>query len=174
MIIESQRFGAIELIATEVFTLLNGLPEHPACRHFAWLQNPADQFGAWLQSTDNPALAIRLMNPLACVPGYHLTIRREVLRILTADHPRHIAVYVPLESSGGSLTAQFDVPLLVHPAKRRGFHVSLPAMSEIEDLMNIGSTRTGQCFQPVPPTRWSAVPEFAGTQTEAVGAVKLV
>ncbi len=173
MIIESQRFGAIELIPTEVFTLLNGLPEHPMYHHFAWLQNSADQAGAWLQSADNPALAIRLMNPLVCVPGYQFTIRREVQLLLAADHPRQIAVYVPLTNIGRSMNARLDRPLLIHPAKRRGVYVSLPAMPEIEDLVKSGTV-------PSQPTLHSGVAVSAarrvGMREPSVpaGAVKLV
>lgn len=85
MIIESQRFGAIELLAAEVFTLHRGLAGRPTFRHFAWIPDAADESRVWLQSADEATLALRLISPLLCIPGYQLTIPREALPILAAD-----------------------------------------------------------------------------------------
>ncbi len=131
MIIESQRFGTIELLATEVFTLYHGLPGRPAFRHFAWIPDAADESRAWLQSADAPTLALRLMSPLLCIPGYQLTIPQEALPILAADSPQAIEAYIRLENTDHGLTAQFDYPILIHRAARRGISVSLPEMPEL-------------------------------------------
>jgi flagellar assembly factor FliW len=160
MIIESSRFGALELPASDVFTLHNGLPGHRTCRHFAWIPDSADQSRAWLQSANEPALAVRLIAPQALVPGYCIDIQEEILPILSADDPREIRAYVPLENNGHGLAAQFDHPILVHPATRCGLSVSLPGMPEIRNFLP-------PCAEPVMDAMrlWPRPWQYSGDET---------
>lgn len=174
MIIESQRFGAIELLASEVFTLHNGLPGHRSCRHFAWIQHAEDNSRAWLQSANEPALAVRLMAPMACVPGYNLTIHRDILPILAADDLQEIEAYVPLENAGHGLTAQFDRPILIHAAARCGICVSLPDMPEIKNYVAMPSASTIDHTHLVPPAWRPTSANLGGFQTTGILAARAV
>ncbi len=175
MIIESQRFGAIELLASEVFTLHNGLPGHQSCRHFAWIRHAEDDSRVWLQSANQPALAVRLMAATTCIPGYQLSLQRDILPILAADDVQSIEAYVPLENFGHGLTVQFNHPILIHAAARCGICVSLPDMPEIKNFVPAPTPSESEqtCLLPVSRRTMATRPEgFQNMGILATGAIQ--
>ncbi len=172
MIIESQRFGAIELLAAEVFTLHRGLPGRSPFRHFAWIPDAADESRVWLQSADEPTLALRLISPMLCIPGYQLTIPREALPILAADRIQAIKAYILLENTEHGLTAQFDDPILIHRAARRGIRVSLPEMPELTAPDPLVLEQRFKHRELFPATWQTASRQSGGSQTLAMSSIR--
>ena len=77
MLIETTRFGPIEIDGQRVITFKEGLPGFPGMRRFALIQTSPEPVFFWLQSVDEPGLAFVVCDPLAFVPDFRAGIRAD-------------------------------------------------------------------------------------------------
>lgn len=113
MLIETTRFGKVEIDDTRVITFKEGLLGFPHHRRFALLQAEENSIFFWLQAIDDPCLAFLTCDPLAFAPDYQAQIRPDDVRALELHDLTDCQVLVILNKHDGALTANLLGPLVI-------------------------------------------------------------
>lgn len=113
MLIETTRFGQVDIDGSKIITLPDGLLGFPKHRRFALVQTASDPVFFWLQSVDDPALAFVVCDPLAFVPDYSVPIRADDVETLGLEDLSDCQVLVIVNKVDGALTANLLGPLVV-------------------------------------------------------------
>ena len=113
MLIETTRFGAVEIDDSRVITFKDGLLGFPNHRRFALLQAAEDSIFFWLQAVEDPALAFLVCDPLAFVPDYQAQIRADDVRTLELRELTDCQILVILNKHDGAMTANLLGPLVI-------------------------------------------------------------
>ncbi|MCA9242517.1 MAG: flagellar assembly protein FliW [Phycisphaerales bacterium] len=143
MLIETSRFGSIEVDDSRIMRFRDGMPGFPGEQRFALLQTNNDPAFFWLQSVDRPELAFVVCDPLTFVPDFQATIRREELESIDADAVEACQVFVIVNKVDGALTANLLGPLVigVNSLLGRQLVLSEKKYSTRHRLMSARSTR---------------------------------
>lgn len=113
MLIETTRFGQVDIDGSKIITLPDGLLGFPKHRRFALVQTSSDPVFFWLQSVDDPTLAFVVCDPLAFVPDYSVPIRADDVEALGLEDLSDCQVLVIVNKVDGALTANLLGPLVV-------------------------------------------------------------
>jgi flagellar assembly factor FliW len=113
MLIETTRFGRIEVDGTKLITFRDGLLGFGDLKRYALIQTSPDPVFFWLQSVEEPALAFVVCDPLAFVPDYRAPIKAEELAALTMSDLDDCQVFVIVNKVDGFLTANLQGPIVV-------------------------------------------------------------
>lgn len=124
VVIESRRFGRIEVDAAQVIHL-PGLPGFPQARRFVLCgHDRGDAFG-WLISVDIEDLAFVVADPWVWFPDYVADLDSRHLRSLGVDSATALEALVIATISADGVTLNLAAPLLVNPQTRSGQQVIL-------------------------------------------------
>ncbi|RMF80436.1 MAG: flagellar assembly protein FliW [Planctomycetota bacterium] len=113
MLIETTRFGQVEIDGEKVIYFPDGLLGFPDKRRFALIQTGPDPVFFWLQSVEDPTLAFVVCDPLAFVPDYQAPIRADDVASLELKDLNDCQVLVIVNKVDGCLTANLLGPLVV-------------------------------------------------------------
>ena len=113
MLIDTTRFGKVEIDDTRVITFKDGLLGFPNHRRFALLQAAEDSIFFWLQAVEDPTLAFLTCDPLAFAPDYQAQIRPDDVRTLELRELTDCQVLVILNKHDGIMTANLLGPLVI-------------------------------------------------------------
>jgi flagellar assembly factor FliW len=113
MLIETTRFGKVEIDDGRVITFRDGPLGFPNDRRFALIQTTEDQVFFWMQSLDDPALAFLVCDPLVYVPDFQAQIRPDDLKSLQLRDLTDCRVLVIVNKNNGYLTANLLGPLVI-------------------------------------------------------------
>lgn len=113
MLIETSRFGRIEVDDSKIMTFLEGLLGFPESHRFALIQSSADPVFYWLQSVDNPRLAFVVCDPRTFVPDYQVPIRKDDVDALGLADLSDCQVMVVVNKVNDCLTANLLGPLVI-------------------------------------------------------------
>lgn len=113
MLIETTRFGQVDIDGSKIITLPGGMLGFPKHRRFALVQTASDPVFFWLQSVDDPALAFVVCDPLVFVPDYSVPIRADDVEALVLEDLSDCQVLVVVNKVDGALTANLLGPLVV-------------------------------------------------------------
>lgn len=113
MLIETTRFGAIEVDETRIMTFREGLLGFPNHHRFALLQTSPDPVFYWLQSLDDPHVAFVVCDPRDFLPDYEVPVRKDDLQNLGLQDLNDSQVLVIVNKVNGDLTANFLGPLVI-------------------------------------------------------------
>ena len=142
MIVETARFGPLELPDDRLITFPGGLPGFRGKRWFlvaggasrektASLESPLEP--AWLQSTEQPEVAILLVDPTVLEPTYSGIPKAEEIRLIEpGERPAEtlkVRVIVRAGEEPGELLVNFFAPVLVNPTRRLAMQVPLVGSS---------------------------------------------
>ena len=118
--VSTRLFGDLTFDLSELVHFPDGLPGFPACRTFALLPTGIDAL-AWLQSADQPDIALLLVTPDAAVPGA-TTVPEQLRRdgLFTA-----LVVTLPGPQTGPA-TANLQAPIVIDRSTGIGRQVILP------------------------------------------------
>lgn len=120
MLIETSRFGTIDVSDDVMITFKDGLLGFPECRRYALVETCADAAFLWLQSVDEPALAFVVCDPRTFVPDYTVPVRSEDVASLELSHLGDCQVWAIVNKSDDHLTANLAGPLVVGVTSRLG------------------------------------------------------
>jgi flagellar assembly factor FliW len=118
MLIQTTRFGPIEIDGERVITFREGLLGFPQHQRFALIQTSPEPVFFWLQSVDDPNLAFVVCDPLAFVPDYRAGIRPDDLAALQMNGLEDAQVLVIVNKVDGRLTANLLGPLVMGAGSR--------------------------------------------------------
>ena len=113
MLIETTRFGTVEIDGSRVITFREGLLGFPQHRRFALIQTTDDAVFLWMQSVDDPALAFLVCDPLAFVPDYQVQIRTDDVKALELQDLTDCRVLAIVNKADGHWTANLLGPLVI-------------------------------------------------------------
>jgi flagellar assembly factor FliW len=113
MLIETTRFGKVDIDGSRVITFKDGPLGFPNHRRFALIQTTGDEVFFWMQSLHDPALAFLVCDPLVYVPDYQAQIRPDDLKALQLRDLTDCRVLVIVNKNNGYLTANLLGPLVI-------------------------------------------------------------
>lgn len=120
MLIETVRFGVIEVDDDRLITFRDGLLGFREHKRFALIETGQDAVFFWLQSADDPSLAFVVCDPAAFIADYEVPIREDDLTELSATDVTDSQVLVIVNKVDGWLTANLLGPLVIGASARLG------------------------------------------------------
>lgn len=123
MVINTVRFGPIELIDDQIIHIAGLASDFAPSGRFILLEMQSADAAIWLQSVDNDTFALRLVDPAACVPGFKLPTNRQILELMRTSRNGELHAYLALERSGEYLVVNIDEPIVINKHSRRGLQL---------------------------------------------------
>jgi flagellar assembly factor FliW len=143
MLIQSTRFGAMQVDDERVITFPRGMLGFPEHRRFALIQSGEGNYFFWLQSVDDANLAFVVTDPTTFFKDYQAPVREETREEIELDDPAHVQVFVICNKVDSWLTGNLLGPLVVNAANRLGSQVVLTdkKWTTRQPLMRLASER---------------------------------
>jgi len=123
MIIQTSRFGSIEVDDQRMITFGRGILGFPQYHKFVLIQPEEDSTFYWLQSIEAADLAFVVTDPLLFVPDYAVPLRAETRAELNLVEDSDAQVLVIVNKVADVLTANLQGPLIVHATSRQGVQI---------------------------------------------------
>lgn len=120
MIIQTSRFGSLEVDSDRLMTFPKGLLGFPESKQYALVQTGENSGFYWLQAVDCPDLAFVVCDPRLFVPEYRIPIKADDLVHLGVDDIESAQVFVIVNREDGHLTGNLQGPLLINVHTRVG------------------------------------------------------
>ena len=114
MIVQTTRFGSVEVNDDRVLNFSSGMLGFSSYTQFVLLQPDEDGIFFWLQSIEAPELAFVITDPQIWVPEYEATIRNEQMTALSLDRIEDAQVFVIVNKYDSALTANLQGPLVLN------------------------------------------------------------
>lgn len=128
MIVKTKHFGEIDLDEEKVLTFDNGIMGFEDCRRYTILYN--NESGerpviSWLQSLDEQALALPVVNPLFVKEDYNPLIEDELLAGLGGLTEENQVIFVTLTVPKDltKMTANLKAPIVINADTRKGCQI---------------------------------------------------
>lgn len=120
MIIETSRFGQLEVDQDRLITFDNGVLGFPGCTQFALVQTGDGSAFYWLQSVQNRDLAFVVTDPRMFVADYRVPVKLEDLQPIELNDLENAQVFIIVNKVDDTLTGNFQGPLIINVENRRG------------------------------------------------------
>ena len=122
MLLSSSRFGSLEVPDDAIVEFPSGLIGLGGSR-YALLAQGEDPAVVWLQSLDDPALALPVTNPWRHFADYDVELTQQDADRIGLEDPSQASVYVTVRAGEGpdGFSANLRAPILI--AGRHGFQV---------------------------------------------------
>ncbi len=125
MIVNTSRFGSVEVDDQRVIDFPKGLLGFPKQQRYVLIQPGDDSYFYWLQSVDSPDLAFVVTDPSLFVQGYEVPLKGEQMEELGIASVEEAQVFVIVNKRGNVLTGNLQGPLVVHTARCTGEQIVL-------------------------------------------------
>jgi flagellar assembly factor FliW len=113
MLINTTRFGPLEVDGDRIITFRDGLLGFPHLRRYALIQTSSDPVFFLLQSLDDPDIVFVVCDPRAFVPDYQVPIRHDDLELLQLQNLQDCQVLIVVNKVGDRLTGNLLGPLVI-------------------------------------------------------------
>ncbi len=120
MLIQTSRFGEVDVDETRIITFAKGLLGFPKYRRYVLIEAGQDSYFWWLQSIELPELAFVVTDPSLFVPTYRVPLKVEQMREMGIENLDEAQVFVIVNKRENVLTGNLQGPLVVHVGKRVG------------------------------------------------------
>lgn len=120
MVIETSRFGRVELNQDDVLTFTEGLLGFSDLRKFVLLDDPSDEIFAWLQSCEVASIAFPVLEPELFATNYRVNLTKsdmEALKLPALDKARFFTI-VTIPEDPTQMTANLKAPIVVNAAAK--------------------------------------------------------
>lgn len=117
------RFGKLSVMSHDMLLFEQGMIGLRHCRRWVVLADLQNPDLGWLQSVDDPDVALAVVSPRRYVPDYQLRIDRQELQQLqlASMHDAQVVAILSLHSEG--LAINLRAPLVINVEARRGRQV---------------------------------------------------
>ncbi len=124
MKINTKIFGEIEIADEKIVTFENGIIGFPEMKRFALLHDEekgTDVGIRFLQSLDEPAFAMPVMNPLIVKPDYNPEVEDQLLAELGEISPDDLLVLVTVSIPGDiqKMSVNLQGPIVINVEKHK-------------------------------------------------------
>ena len=127
MVVQTGRFGQIEISTDEIITIPSGILGFPQDQEFCLVDSGDDTLILWLQSLTNPRLAFPIIEPKIFKNDYVVRLSAAELRELRMSSIRDASVFtiltIPAQMS--EMTANLKAPLVINVREKTGKQVVL-------------------------------------------------
>ena len=120
MIIETSRFGPLEVDETRLITFERGILGFPDTTQYALMQTGEQSAFYWLQAVDREDLAFVVCDPRLFVPEYRVPVKTEELAPIGVTDPDRAQVFIIVNKMEDLLTGNLQGPLVVNVDTRQG------------------------------------------------------
>jgi flagellar assembly factor FliW len=119
---DTTRFGQIEVKPEDIMIFPDGPLGFPDCTRFTFVDEERAAPFRMLQSLDNPALALVVVDPLIARPDYHIDVTVEDLKLIKAESTENLLVYsiVTMNRNIHEVTVNLQGPLVINPKQKLG------------------------------------------------------
>lgn len=118
MILNTSRFGQLEVDGRRLITFKQGILGFPEQKEYALVQTGENSGFYWLQAVDRPDLAFIVCDPRLFVTDYRAPIKAEELASIGLDSPEGAQVFVIVNKIDDMLTGNLQGPLVVNVQMR--------------------------------------------------------
>ena len=154
MVIKTRVFGEIEIDDAKIITFNNGIVGFPDLKNFTLLYD-AEKNGSikWLQSLDEPAFAMPVMDPLYVKESYNPVVEDELLKPLGELDPEEILVLVTVTvpKDLAQMSVNLQAPIIVNAENKTGCQIIIdndggefPVKFMIYDILQKKKERAGE------------------------------
>jgi flagellar assembly factor FliW len=119
MMIQTSRFGPVEVDGERLIEFDEGILGFPAQKKYALIQTGRESGFYWLQSVEASDLAFVVCDPRLFVADYRVPVKMEDLEGIGLADPVQGQVFVIVNKVGDQLTGNFQGPLVVNVDTRR-------------------------------------------------------
>jgi len=121
LIIQTSRFGQVQLNNEDVITFAEGLLGFQDLRTFVLLDDPNDDIFAWLQSCESPAIAFPVLEPELFSETYKINLSKSDLEVLQMPDSKRARAFciITIPDDPTLMTANMKAPLVVNVDKKR-------------------------------------------------------
>ncbi|WP_455714564.1 flagellar assembly protein FliW [Anaerosporobacter sp.] len=127
MLINTRCFGEINLDENKIITFESGLMGFEQYKRFTILYNIEDEKSkiSWLQSVEEPSLALPIVTPGIVKEDYNPTVEDEVLKPLGELTDDNLIVFLALTvpSDIKKTTANLKAPIIINGDTRKGCQI---------------------------------------------------
>lgn len=125
MLVKTKFFGEVELDDEKILNFPNGIIGFENFKRYAILFDEEDESEtriSWLQSLDEAALALPVIDPLAISPEYAPMLEDELLKPLgdPADEDLLFLLALTVPSDMTKVTANMKAPFIINAANKSG------------------------------------------------------
>jgi flagellar assembly factor FliW len=120
MVVQTSRFGQVEVQASDVLFFPEGLLGFSELRYFVLLEDPQDEIFVWLQSTENAQIAFPVLEPEFFVTNYKLNLAKndiESLGLKVQEKVRAFSI-ITIPEDAKQMTANLKAPIVIHVPSR--------------------------------------------------------
>ncbi len=127
IIVQTTRFGQIEVKEEEAITMDGGLLGFAGLTRFVLINNPEQAPFLWLQCLDDGSLAFVVTDPFVFFPGYKIYVKKEDLEPLGLSKidEATILTIVTIPINPHDITANLRGPLVFNVDERIGKQIVL-------------------------------------------------
>ncbi len=128
MLINTRNFGELEIKKEEVILFQDGIPGFEELTQYAIIASPEDEVPfQWLQSLEDPQLALVIINPFLFKQDYDFQIPEAILEKMGITTPESLLVYavVVIPEDINQMTANLLAPIIINTTNNRGKQIVL-------------------------------------------------
>ncbi|MBF0352267.1 MAG: flagellar assembly protein FliW [SAR324 cluster bacterium] len=128
MLIQTTRFGEIDIDEREIITMPNGLLGFSNDRLYVMLDDEVGSPFKWLQSVEKPKLAFVTIDPTIAVSNYSLSISEEHMKKMETTNLEELSVLVIVTMTRDlkDVTINLQGPLIINQVNRVGIQMVIP------------------------------------------------
>ena len=119
MIIQTSRFGSLEVDGEKLMTFPKGILGFPENKRFALIQTGENSGFYWLQAVERTDLAFVVCDPRLFVTEYKVPVKLDDLAMIGLSDADNAQVFVIVNKVDDMLTGNFQGPLVVNVENRR-------------------------------------------------------
>lgn len=125
MLVQTKYFGEIDLTDEKIITLDRGLMGFEQYKKYTLLYDCEREGGAnisWLQSVENPQLALPVINPLLVKPDYNPVVEDELLKGMGEITEENLVILLTMTvpSDIKEMSVNLKAPIIVNADTRKG------------------------------------------------------
>jgi flagellar assembly factor FliW len=119
LLVETKRFGVLQVREDRIITFPEGLPGFPGQRRFVLVDLQEDSPLKFLQSVDDPDLAFLVAEPLTFFPDYRVLVQPEDLAPIALDAPERgmVVAIVSVPEDFREATVNLRAPVVINPER---------------------------------------------------------
>lgn len=154
MRINTKVFGEIEIDDAKIITFSNGIIGFPDLKKFTLLYDAEKTGGIkWLQSLDEPAFAMPVMDPLSVKETYNPVVEDELLKPLGELDPEEILVLVTVTVPKDltKMSVNLQAPIILNAENKTGCQIivenageEFPVKFMVYDILQEKKERAGE------------------------------
>ncbi len=125
MLINTSRFGEVDVDHTRIITFPKGMLGFPKYKQYVLIEAGEDSYFWWLQSIEIPDLAFVVTDPSMFVPTYKVPLKPEQMQEIGLESLDEAQVFVIVNKRDQMLTGNLQGPLVIHCGKCVGVQLVL-------------------------------------------------